>query len=157
MKRMLVIMLLMGIQSVYVQAQVLPSVGTWGLRASIQVDSTVVMLPYRLNENTTISPLLGFEWIEDESTTILIGAHSQRYLNTSSRFANYIGFKAAALNISPDGGDSETNFLLGAFIGGDVFMSPRISVGVEAGFDLAIGSDQNALSTATSALLTYYF
>lgn len=157
MKKILVVLLFVAVTAVGVQAQTIPSEGTWGLRASIQGESAVIMLPYRLNENTTVSPLLGFAWVEDDSTTIQIGAHTQRYLSTASRFANYVGFKAAALHFAPDEGDSDTSFLLGAFFGGEVFMSPRISVGVEAGLDLELGSDQNALSTATSAFLTYYF
>jgi len=157
MKLVLMLTLAVILHAICVQAQTIPAEGTWGLRASIQSDNSVIMLPYRLSENTTISPALGLVWVEDESTTILIGAHIQRFLNPGSRFASYIGFKAGALHFSPDGGDSDTIFVVGPLFGGEVFLTPRISVGVEAGIDLELGGDENALSTTTGAFLTYYF
>ncbi len=157
MKTVIVASVCILLQVTFARAQLAPDVGSWGLRASIQGEALAIMLPYRLDENTTLSPVVGLEWVEDDYTQILLGINMQRYLNTDSRFQDYIGAKAGLINYSPDQGDADTMFILGAFFGGEVFLNKRFSLAVQAGVDLLIGDDDKGLFTTTSASITYYF
>ncbi|NIT55304.1 MAG: hypothetical protein GWN00_03390 [Aliifodinibius sp.] len=83
------------------------------------------------------------------------------------RVASYVGGRAGAFFNLPSGNAEETtDWLLGLALGGEYFLNPRFSIGVEAQANFAISDDSSgrfgnpgglSLNTATAIFASIYF
>lgn len=153
-----ILLFLFTFSMIDVQAQNRPDEGSVGLTASIQGQSTNILVPIWVSEDMVIAPTFGMFHQENNRTTLNIGVSPRFYRDLGNNFASYIGARGLIQHTSFDIGDDQTNFILGATGGGEYFLNSHFSFGVEAQLNLGINDNQeNILSTGAAVTASYYF
>lgn len=139
-------------------AQNRPGKGTKGLAASIQGNQTNILLPIWTSQETVIAPVVGIRYEADIATNLNLGVQSRFYRTLGRDFAHYLGVQGLIQHRSPDVGDDQTDLIIGGTGGGEYFLNPRFSLGVEAQLNLFLrDGNNNILATGAAITGTYYF
>lgn len=147
--------LILGLQN-SVTAQNVPGEGTLGIQASIQSNQTDILFPYRISNDVSIAPLIGFQSVENGLTTLRVGIKPQFFRSIGNDFATYLGGLGVIRLDSPNVGDNNTSFTLGFNGGGEYYLSSSFSLGVEGLVNIILDNN-NAVSTGAAVSATYYF
>ncbi len=139
---------------------------TFGLSASVQGGQLDIILPIWVGSKIVIAPAFSVVYVEDAAIDLGVGIAPRFYLRTG-RVAPYIGGRAAAFFLMPSGNAQNiTDWLLGLTLGGEYFLDPKFSIGVEAQANFAISDDFSgrfgnpgglSLNTATAIFVSIYF
>jgi hypothetical protein len=139
---------------------------TWGLSASIQGGQLDIILPIWAGDKVVIAPAFNFVYVEDAGVDVGIGIVPRFYLQMD-KVAPYVGGRAGAFLGLPSGSaEDTTDWLLGLAFGGEYFLNPKFSVGVEAQANCTISDDLSdrfgnpgglSLNTATAVFASVYF
>ncbi len=132
----------------------------FGLTGSVQGGQTTILVPLWLGDRLTVAPGFNLIWVDGGTTNIGLQVTPRIYLDMN-RIAPYItGTVGVRLNMPNAGGDS-TDLLLALGLGGEYFINPKFSFGVEAllnGFITDIsGANIFAIVTATAVHANVYF
>ena len=132
----------------------------FGLTASLQGGQAAVMVPLWLSDTVILAPGLAIDYVEKVRSDFGLFLAQRFYINMD-RIAPYIAAQAGVGFNRPDAGTATEDLTLGAGFGGEYFLNPPFSFGIEAqlnGFivDLS-GIARIALSTATANHANVYF
>ena len=139
--------------------------GKFGLSAAVQAEQLDLLIPIWAGEKLVIVPAVSVQHVSDAATDFGFGL-GLRYMFKEGKARPYLGFRAGILMLSPDVGDSRTDFILGPSLGGEYFLDEHFSFGVEAQVNMAISDkgsyrfgnpDGTNINTATTAMVTFYF
>ena len=141
-----------------------------GLTASLQATQMDIMVPVWLGKNFIVAPTLNFTTVENGGTTYGFGLVPRLFLN-HNQLRPYLSARIVALLTSAASNnqfeeDSTLDFLTGLAFGGEYFIDPQFSIGVEAQTNLTI-SDENSgrfgnpggtnINTGMAVLVNVYF
>ncbi len=143
--------------SIQAQAQSLPNKGQLGIRANVTGQSSIEV-PYMLNEDFSLAPYLGFNSVEDQSTTLMIGVRPRYYTGLASAVATYftgtLGFSNTSISNT---NSSITDFNLGVGYGAEYFFSDKFSTGADVNLNSRFGDNATSISTAARVSVSVYF
>jgi len=133
---------------------------TCGLTASIQSGQGQILVPLWLGDRLTLAPGIGLNYTENVGTTITLLLAPRFYLDMG-RVAPYISARGGInLNMPSVGGDT-TDGMLGAGFGGEYFINPKFSFGVEGQLNMMIvdfgGASNMSISTGAAVHANVYF
>ena len=138
--------------------QNLPEEGTLGLRASLQSGQSTLEIPIWVSDNLVVAPQVGIVNEEDNFTSLTLGVKPRFYQSLGNDYASYLGGLLALQLVSPDVGDEITDIQIGVNGGGEYFLDPRFSLGVEGRLNwLLRDNDSNRLATGAAVTGTFYF
>lgn len=147
------------------RAQETASTSGIGLSASLQEGQFDILIPIWFSNSFSLAPAVGLASAEDGGSDIRL-AIVPRYFFYKRDFAPYIGAKFGVLLASPENGTSTTDMLIGLAGGGEYFLDPHFSLGVEGQFNILM-SDENSvrfgnpgkmnMNTAAAVFATVYF
>jgi hypothetical protein len=167
---LLILLSVYNFQSVYAQQK--ETVRTVGSSASFTIpQSTVfgtsaavsdlldILVPIWLGDVAVIAPGISVLYVENSGTQLGLLLSPRFYLRMS-RVAPYIGGRVKAIITIPDAGTNTYDWVVGLVFGGEYFVNPKFSFGVETrlnGFipDPDVGNF--ILNTGASILATVYF
>jgi hypothetical protein len=139
---------------------------TFGLSASIQGGQLDVILPVWAGNKVVIAPAFNIVYVEDAGVDLGIGIAPRFYLQMDN-VAPYIGGRVGTFFNLPSGNaKNSTDWLLGLAVGGEYFLNPKFSLGVEAQTNFAISDDLSgrfgnpgglSLNTAAAVFASVYF
>ena len=142
-----------------------PQKNNVGISGSIQNSQLDFLIPIFASDKVAIAPSIGIISISDQFTDLSVGA-LLRYYFTKNIVSPYIGLRFGAMILSPKGGDSQTDFILGPCFGGEYYFTQHFSAGLELQLNIA-KSGENSLrynnpngtniGTATAFYATIYF
>jgi hypothetical protein len=141
-----------------------PGEGSFGIQASLQDNHTEIGLPI-WGSSFVVEPFLSFASVSDAGKDLGVGALFRFNLKQGDAVP-YFGVRVAMLYFSPEEGDSVTDFVAGPALGGEYFLSPHFSLGVEAQVNIAISDEASSrfgnpdgtnINTASMATATFYF
>lgn len=146
-------------------AQLLPDVGTLGIRANLAGQRSIEV-PYMLNETLSIAPYLGFTIVGDSDSNVedgyqdfAFGVMPRYYLSQDNPVALYavgnLGLTITSFNNS--NANSITDFVLGAGYGAEFFFAKRFSFSTDVNLNLRAGDSQTRLNTSARLSATVYF
>ena len=132
----------------------------FGLTGSLQGGQTTILVPLWLGDRLTVAPGFSLMWVDGGTTNIGLQVTPRLYLDMN-RVAPYIsGTVGVMLNMPNIGGDT-TNLILGIGLGGEYFINPKFSMGVEARLNGTIlnisGGSVASMTTATAVHANVYF
>jgi hypothetical protein len=142
-----------------------PQKGNIGLSASIQNSQIDFLIPIFASDNFAISPSVGISSISDQFTDLSVGALMRFYLSKNI-VSPYIGFRLGAMILSPKGGDSQTDYILGPCFGGEYYFSQHFSAGIELQLNIARSGEHSMrfnnpngtnIGTTSAFYATIYF
>ena len=86
----------------------------------------IMTFPIMFGEGMVLQPMLGFESVSDAYTEIEAGVSLEKHMRegTTPLFGGY----AAIDMVSPDEGDSWTNFGFGVFVGGSASLADNVDL-----------------------------
>ena len=135
-----------------------PGEGSVGISASLQSDQTNIKVPIWASENLVIAPVVGLTHIDDNYSRLNVGINPRFYQTLGSDFATYIGFQGLLRYTSPEAGDEDSDFLIGAGGGGEYFLDEHFSLGVEGQLNFLLeDNESNAIFTSAALSGTFYF
>ncbi|HLR25431.1 MAG TPA: hypothetical protein VK112_06155 [Fodinibius sp.] len=147
-----------GFATTTAYAQNRPDVGSVGIMASLQSEQTNIKLPIWASERIVIAPVVGISHVDDNYTQFNVGINPRFYQSLGNDFATFIGVQGLLQHTSPEQGDNDSDFLLGASGGGEYFLDEHFSLGVEGQLNFLIeDSSNNAFATAAAITGTFYF
>jgi hypothetical protein len=138
---------------------------TIGLSASLQGSQFDILVPVWTSDAFSIAPAVGVLWAQEGGTDLRIGL-VPRFFFSKSTFAPYVGARIGALIASPTSGEGATDWLLGLAVGGEYFLDPHFSVGVESELNMTISAEHSGrfgnpgrknMNTAAAVMATVYF
>ena len=132
----------------------------FGLTGSVQGGQTTILVPLWLGDRLTVAPGFSLLWVDGVTTNIGLQVTPRLYLDMD-RIAPYItGTVGVRLNMPNAAGDT-TDLMFALGFGGEYFINPKFSFGVEAllnGFITDIsGADIFSITTATAVHANVYF
>lgn len=132
----------------------------FGLTGSVQGGQANIQVPLWLGDMLTVAPGFSLSYVESSTTNLGLFITPRFYLDMN-RIAPYItGTVGARLN-KPKGGGDTTDVMLGIGLGGEYFINPKFSFGVEAllnGFITDIsGASIISMTTGTAVHANVYF
>ena len=142
-----------------------PPGGTFGVSAAVQSNQYELLLPYWLDAQSTIIPVVRIIHVEDGGDDVGLGL-ILRYHLRAEKAAPFIGLRAKALIDWPRRGDAVTDVLVGGLAGGEYFFDRHFSIAVEAQLNVTISSEDSFrfgnpggvdLNTATGLFAAFYF
>ena len=153
---LITVILILGIGNSNAQQQ--PVKRTVGLAASLQGGQANILVPIWLGDRFVLAPAVSLQHIENTITNLGLGAVARFYLYME-RVAPYFGGQASALiGIPSGGGGSTTNLSIGVLFGGEFFLHPKFSVGLEAHGDLFLpDTGPYSFNTSTTVIANVYF
>lgn len=133
---------------------------TYGLTASIQGGQGQILVPIWLGDKLTLAPGIGLNYTENVGTTITLLLAPRFYLDMR-RVAPYISARGGInLNMPSAGGDT-TDGMLGLGFGGEYFVNPKFSFGVEGQLNVTLfdvgGANNKSISTGAAVHANVYF
>jgi len=142
------------------QAQQRPVERHFGLTAYVQNSQTSILVPIWVNPMLTIAPGFSFSYLENSGSRIGFFLMPRIYLDMR-RVAPYLAIRVGAHINAPKRARNTTDFLLGGGFGGEYFINPRFSLGVEAIVDgqiIDLGTGNNIkLDTSAAVHANVYF
>lgn len=136
-----------------------------GIQASLQDNQTEIGLPFWTSPGLVVEPFLSFASASDVGKDLAFGALIRFNLKRGEAVP-YLGVRLGMLHFSPEEGDGVTDFVLGPALGGEYFLSPSFSLGVEAQVNVALSDEMSSrfgnpdgtnINTATMVTATFYF
>ncbi|MFQ5638569.1 MAG: hypothetical protein ACE5IR_11310, partial [bacterium] len=124
-----------------------------------------ILVPLWLGDTMVLAPGLGFIYVENVGMDVRLVLAPRFYLSMH-RVAPYFGARVAVLLNLPDTGSNTTDFLIGAVFGGEYFVNPKFSFGVEAQVNGTISDNASTrfaspgaitISTGAAAHVNVYF
>jgi len=132
----------------------------FGLTGSLQGGQTTILVPLWLGDRLTVAPGFNLLWIDGGTTNIGLQVTPRLYFDMN-RIAPYISGTIGVLLNMPNGGGDTTNLILGIGMGGEYFINPKFSMGVEARLNGAVadfsGANNLTIITATAVHANVYF
>lgn len=137
----------------------------YGLTASFSGTQLDILFPIKTSESMTLSPGIGFISIGEQYSEFNISLSPKFYFGNSN-VKPFLGIRGAMLLLTPNEGDSITDYLLGILGGGEYFFTDQFSVGIEAQLNMSISNelslrfgnpDQTNINTATNIFMSIYF
>lgn len=141
--------------------------GSVGMTASLQGGQRDILIPLWLNQRFVIEPMCTLSSAaqkDDYATDGGVGIMG-RVNFTEGRAVPYLGLRTGVLFNSTKGQKKTTDFVFGWALGGECFLDPHFSLGVEMQLNSSL-SDKNStrfanpdgtnFNTATAVLATYY-
>lgn len=104
---------------------------TFGLTGSLQSNQMAILVPIWAGDVTIIAPGISLNYIENTTTTIGLFV-APRFFIEMTRVAPYVGAQGGIILNMPNFGSDTTDLLLGLVFGGEYFVNPKFSFGVEA-------------------------
>lgn len=152
----------------FVHAQEKKIVRTVGLSASFTLPRQLgasavaselldILVPIWLGDATVLAP--GFSVLYLENTGTVLGVLlTPRFYIRKSRVAPYIGGRGKAIITIPDAGSNTYDWSVGLVFGGEYFVNPKFSFGVETQLNGFIPDAGNFIfNTGAVILATVYF
>lgn len=131
----MVVLLLAAANETHAQGD--PTVRKFGLTASIQGNQAIILIPIWVADTITLAP--GFSlWYVDGGTTTLDLLISPRFYFRMDRVAPYFGGRLGARIQMPDVGDTIIDWIGGVSFGGEYFVNPMFSFGVEGQMNIML-------------------
>ncbi len=132
----------------------------FGLTGSVQGAQTTILVPLWLGDRLTVAPGFNLIWVDGGTTNIGLQVTPRIYLDMN-RIAPYItGTVGVRLNM-PNAGSDTTDLMLALGLGGEYFINPKFSFGVEALLNGSItdisGADILSITTGTAVHANIYF
>jgi hypothetical protein len=136
-----------------------------GLTAAIQNNQMDIMFPFWTAEKFVIAPAFSVLYVQDRGTDLAIGFVFKVYKSVK-KISPYWGGRAGILILSPDDGNNTQDFLAGILIGGEYFLHPQFSFGIEAQINASFSDESSLrfnnpggmiLNTATAITANIYF
>lgn len=132
---------------------------TWGVSTYLQTAPINLVIPIWITQQVVLAPLVNFNYLENSATTIG-GGLALRIYPVMERVAPYWGVRAQAATVIPSGpGGSATGYAAAIYFGGEFFINPKFSLGVEPGVTVALPpySGPINVTTATVMVATVHF
>ncbi len=153
----LTLVLFASLNSGYAQEEMIRK---FGLTGSVQGGQTTILVPLWLGDRLTVAPGFNVIWVDGSRTNIGLQVTPRIYLDMN-RIAPYItGTVGVRLNMPNAAGDT-TDLMFALGFGGEYFINPKFSFGVEAllnGFSTDIsGANILSITTATAVHANVYF
>ena len=132
----------------------------FGLTGSVQGAQTTILVPLWLGDKFTLAPGFNLSWVDGGTTNIGLLVMPRLYLHMN-RIAPYISGTAGVMLNMPNGGGDTTDLMFGLGLGGEYFINPKFSFGVEARLngmmlDLS-GAKVFSITTANAVHANVYF
>lgn len=132
----------------------------FGLTGSLQGGQTTILVPLWLGDRLTVAPGFSLLWVDGGTTNIGLQVTPRLYLDMN-RIAPYISGTVGVMINMPNVGGDTTNLILGIGLGGEYFINPKFSMGVEARLNGAIlnisGAGVATITSATAVHANVYF
>jgi len=132
----------------------------FGLTAYVQTSQTSILVPIWVNPMLTIAPGFSFSYLENSGSQIGFFLMPRIYIDMR-RVAPYVALRVGAHINAPKRARNTTDFLAGVGFGGEYFINPRFSFGVEAIIDgqiIDLGTGNNIkLDTSGAVHANVYF
>ncbi len=153
------VLLLLGLISV-AQSQETYVVRKFGLTASIQGGQPAIMVPLWLSDTVILAPGIQILYIENVRSDFGLFL-AQRFYMEMKRVAPYISAQAGVMFNRPDVGTKTEDLRFVAGFGGEYFVNPKFSFGIEAllvgsVIDLS-GASVIGIATAMAVYANVYF
>lgn len=154
------VLLSLGIGIAPLSAQQRSVTRTWGLSASVQTGQVDILIPIWAGNSLVLAPGFNVNYVQNVTTNLGVEIVPRLYLD-NARVSPYIT-GVAGLNFNmPDVGRDTTDLILGIGLGGEYFVNPKFSFGVEGrvtGFVFDLSTAQNtAISTSGAVVANVYF
>lgn len=109
---------------------------TIGLSAVVQSNEFGVNVPIWINDRFVLAPSLGFSIAEAAGSELSVGATAKAYLSTGKQLMPYFALRAGSIITTPPtesvSKENSIDLFLGLGFGGEYFLAPNFSFGVEA-------------------------
>ncbi len=137
---------------------------TIGLSASIQSAQSFIVVPIFVGDRLVLAPGVALSYAEGTGTDLGL-ALGPKFYTEMGRIAPYLALRGAAFVALPSGGSSVIDWLFGIAFGGDYFVNPRFSFGVEAQLNATVSDNVSPrfgnpggvnLDTAAAVNVTIY-
>jgi len=129
---------------------------TIGLSASIQTFQSVILVPIWISDRFIIAPGVGVDWTQNVDTD-LVFALVPKFYTSMGRIAPYVSLLGGGMLNLPTGGGRVLDLIFGLAFGGDYFVNPKFSFGVEARVDAFVPDTGNInVSTGAAANVSIY-
>jgi len=133
---------------------------TWGLSASIQTGQMDILIPIWTGDTFVLAPGFSLNYIENVTTNIGVEVVPRLYLD-NSRVSPYLTGMAGLLFRMPTVGSDTSDLMLGIGLGGEYFVNPKFSFGVEARLNGSVidvsGARNILLYTSAAVVANVYF
>lgn len=103
----------------------------YGLTASVQGGQPAIMVPLWLGDTMVLAPGFQLNYIENVRSDFALFLAPRFYMEMK-RVAPYITARVGVMFNRPDVGTKTQDLLLGAGFGGEYFVNPKFSFGIEA-------------------------
>lgn len=103
---------------------------TIGLMANVAELSTAMAVPYRFHPRVTVIPTFQFLQVEQSGSDYGVGIDVRYYLRTQGVLP-YGGIGGGLFVNSPESGESLSDTYWKVFFGGEYFVFPHLSTGIE--------------------------
>jgi hypothetical protein len=139
--------------------------GQVGVSVSVQSPQLDFLIPVCLTENISFSPSIGISSISDHATDIAVGG-ILRYYFSNNIVSPFVGGRFGALILIPKTGDSISDIVFGPLFGGEYFLGPKLSLGIElqlniiksGKYSMRVGNPEGTnINTASALFATIYF
>jgi len=132
----------------------------FGLTGSVQGGQTTILVPLWLGDRLTVAPGFSLDWEDGGDTDIGLLVMPRLYLDMN-RIAPYISGTVGVMLNMPNGGGDTTDLMFGLGLGGEYFINPKFSFGVEARLNGMIedisGTNVFSITTGTAVHANVYF
>ncbi|MDZ7266342.1 MAG: hypothetical protein ONB48_04305 [candidate division KSB1 bacterium] len=126
---------------------------TWGVSTYLQTAPVTIVIPIWLTPQFVLAPLLNVNYQEKAATTLGAG-FALRIYPSMQRVAPYWGVNGRAININLSGpGGSATGYAGSIYFGGEFFINPKFSLGVEPGISITLPPNSGPINVATTTLM----
>lgn len=153
----LALVIFASLNSVYAQGEITRK---FGLTGFFQGGQTTILVPLWLGDRLTVAPGFSLLWVEGGTTNIGWQVTPRLYFSMN-RIAPYISGTVGVILNMPNGGGDTTSLILGVGFGGEYFINPKFSMGVEARLNGAVtdisGANNLSITTATAVHANVYF
>ncbi len=135
---------------------------SFGLTGSLQGGQTTILVPLWLGDMLTLAPGFSLRWVDGGTTNIAVQVTPRLYFDMN-RIAPYITGTIGVMFNMPNVGANTTNLMLGIGLGGEYFINPKFSMGVEAGLMGMVsninvsGARTSMVNSATAVHANVYF
>lgn len=117
--------------------------GNFGISAVFNSTQGDILFPIWVGGYNTIAPSIGVVNIQDQFTDLSLGLVYHHYFPFNKNFAPFLGLRGGALLGTPESGNGTTDYLLGVGGGGEYFLSPNFSVGIEAQLNFTFSDEKS--------------
>ena len=141
------------------------NVRKFGLASAIQDNQLDIVMPIWFAQKTVVAPALSVLWVEDGGTDLGLGLVLRFYGNIK-KVTPYFGGRFGAMLLSLEDQDTVVDYFAGVLFGGEFFLHPQFSIGIEAQANATFSDDESIrfgnpggvnINTATVIIANIYF